>query len=68
MEESHPKDLVWVSSSRRDMKELARNVQRAFGMALFAVQCGLTPPAAKPLKGFGGAGVLELIEDDRDGT
>ena len=26
------------------------------------------PPDAKPLKGFGGAGVLELIEDDRNGT
>jgi phage-related protein len=32
------------------------------------VQCGETPPIAKPLKGFGGAGVLELVEDDRAGT
>jgi phage-related protein len=24
--------------------------------------------SAKVLKGFGGAGVLELVEDDRDGT
>jgi phage-related protein len=30
---------------------------------LFAVQLGETPPEAQPLKGFGGAGVLELIED-----
>jgi len=28
----------------------------------------LTPPIAKVLKGFGGAGVLELIEDDAGGT
>jgi phage-related protein len=28
----------------------------------------LTPPTAKVLKGFGGAGVLELIEDDAGGT
>ena len=28
----------------------------------------MTPPIAKPLKGFGGAGVLELIEDDEGGT
>ncbi len=32
------------------------------------LSAGRTPPIAKPLKGFGGAGVLELIEDDRTGT
>jgi phage-related protein len=35
---------------------------------LYAVQTGETPPSAKALKGFGGAGVLELIEDDEGGT
>ena len=50
------------------MKDMPRTVQRVFGVALFAVQSGVTPPDAKPLKGFGGAGVLELIEDDRAGT
>jgi phage-related protein len=63
-----PKDLVWVASSRRDMKGMPRAVQRAFGVALFVAQCGAMPPVAKPLKGFGGSGVLELIEDDRSGT
>jgi phage-related protein len=43
-------------------------VRRAFGLALFAAQCGETPPIAKPMRGFGGAGVLELLEDDRGGT
>ncbi len=42
-------------------------MKRAFGLALFAVQKGETPPGSKPLKGFGGAGVLELVEDDRSG-
>ena len=32
------------------------------------MQTGETPPIAKPLRGFGGAGVLELIEDDAVGT
>ena len=36
-----------------------------FGVALFAAQLGETPPDAKPLRGFGGASVLELIEDHR---
>lgn len=62
------KELVWIASSRRDMRALPKSVRRGFGVALFAVQTGTTPPTAKPLKGFGGAGVLELIEDDEGGT
>jgi phage-related protein len=62
------KQLVWIASSRDDMKALPRPVQRSFGVALWAVQTGTTPPSAKALKGFGGAGVLELIEDDAGGT
>jgi phage-related protein len=62
------KSLVWVASSRRDIRALPKMVQRTFGIALFAAQKGEMPPIAKPLKGFGSAGVLELIEDDRAGT
>jgi phage-related protein len=43
-------------------------VRRIFGVALFAAQLGETPPDAKPLRGFGGASVLELIEDHRGDT
>jgi phage-related protein len=68
MDELEPKQLVWVGSSRRDLREFPPAVRRAFGVALFAVQLGETPPDAKPLKGFGGAGVLELIEDHRGDT
>ena len=50
------------------MRALPKEVRRAFGTALYAVQIGETPPDAKPLKGFGGAGVLELIENDEGGT
>jgi phage-related protein len=35
------------------------------GHALFAAQEGKTDPAAKPLKGFGGASVLEIVASDR---
>jgi phage-related protein len=62
------KFLVWVASSRRDIRALPKIVQRTFGIALFAAQKGEMPPIGKPLKGFGSAGVLELIEDDRAGT
>jgi len=43
-------------------------LQKAFGTALRSVQLGGTPQMAKPLKGFGGAGVLELVEDYDRGT
>ncbi len=47
---------------------MPKEMRRSFGVALYAAQIGETPPIAKPLRGFGGAGVLELIEDDAGGT
>lgn len=57
------KPLLWVCGSKRDLKQMPTLVMEDFGFALDQVQRGLKPPNAKPLKGFGGAGVLELIED-----
>jgi phage-related protein len=39
-----------------------------FGQALFDAQLGGKHPAARPLKGFGGAGVLEVVEDEAGST
>jgi phage-related protein len=39
------------------------DVQDVFGYALHLAQSGTKHPDAKPLKGFGGAGVLEVVED-----
>ena len=50
------------------MRAMPTGVRRGFGLALWAVQICEMPPNAKPLRGFGGAGVLELIEDDEGGT
>jgi phage-related protein len=38
-------------------------VQDAMGYALYKAQLGAKHDSAKPLKGFGGAGVLELVAD-----
>ncbi len=38
------------------------------GFALYQVQLGLKPLSAKPLAGFGGAGVLEISDDSRTDT
>lgn len=43
-------------------------MRRVFGQALYDAQTGGKHPDAKPLKGFGGAGVLEVIEDDDGNT
>ena len=68
MDEVGPKELEWIGSSRKDMQALPATVRRIFGYALYAAQLGETPPGARPLKGFGGAGVVELIEDYRTDT
>ena len=68
MPDETPKPLHWISSSRKDMRGLPVTVRRGFGLSFFAVQLGETPPASKPLKGFSGAGVLELIEDTKGST
>ena len=38
------------------------------GYALFQAQLGRKAPSAKPLAGFGGAGVLEIIDDFQKNT
>jgi phage-related protein len=52
------KEPVWIGSTCRDMRALPKGVRRNFGVALFAVQTGTTPPSAEVPNGFGGAGVL----------
>uniref|UniRef100_E6PPZ3 Phage-related protein n=1 Tax=mine drainage metagenome TaxID=410659 RepID=E6PPZ3_9ZZZZ len=44
------------------------DVRKFFGHALDFAQRGDQHDAAKPLKGFGGAGVLEIVENDAGGT
>ncbi|MDG0802551.1 type II toxin-antitoxin system RelE/ParE family toxin [Pectobacterium polaris] len=57
------KSLYWVGSSKKDLQSLPADVQDMFGYALHVAQTGGKHTQAKPLKGFGGAGVLEVVED-----
>lgn len=61
--ERSPKALFWIGSSRRDLKEFPREVRKVFGFALWQAQNGGRHTRAKPLKGFGSSGVLEVAED-----
>jgi len=60
--------LVWLGSSRRDLRSFPRQVRREVGAALYAAQQGETDPAAKPLKRFGGASVMEIVSEDGHGA
>ena len=62
-----PKPVRWVGSSKDDLSAFPQEVRRRVGGALWDAQLGLKAPFAKPLRGFGGAGVLEVV-DDYDGN
>jgi phage-related protein len=60
--------VVWVGSSRRDLREFPSAVRRDIGRALYAAQDGETDPAAKPMRGFGGGSIVEIIANHRGDT
>ena len=62
------KPVFWVGSSRRDLRSFPKPVRTTFGQALYDAQTGSRHPDAKPLRGFGGAGVLEIVEDHDGNT
>ena len=64
----HVKSLKWVGSSKKDLLTMPDDVVDVFGFALHLAQLGRKHGQAKPLKGFGGAGVLEVIEDHKGDT
>lgn len=63
-----PKPLGWLGSSYRDLMALPAPVRQHFGYALRCAQEGERHESAKPLKGFGSAGVLEIVKDHAGST
>lgn len=60
--------LYWVGSSKRDLMALPDAVIDVFGYALYLAQIGQKHEQTKPLRGFGSAGVLEVVEDRQGNT
>ena len=57
------KPVSWIGSSYKDFRAFPDGVQDVMGYALYQAQVGSKHGNAKPLKGFGGAGVLEVVTD-----
>lgn len=62
------KPLEWIGSAKKDLIAMPPAIVDVFGYALYLAQIGTKHEQAKPLKGFGSAGVLEVVEDSRGGT
>lgn len=60
------KPIHWIASAYDDLRRCPGEVQDDLGYALYIAQEGGVHRSAKPLKGFGGAGVLEIV-DHHDG-
>ena len=67
-EEPFLKPVVWVGSSRKDLRAFPEPVQDHMGYALYVAQRGGKHRDAKTLSGFGGAGVVEVAKDFRGDT
>ena len=68
MAESILRPVAWIGSSYKDFRAFPDPVQDAMGYALYWAQAGDLHASAKPLKGFGGASVIEIVEDHSTDT
>jgi phage-related protein len=60
---SAKKPCEFIGSAKEDLSAMPDEAKEMIGFALFVAQSGEKHQSAKPLKGFGGAGVLEVVED-----
>ena len=61
------KPAYWIGSSKKDLLALPADVIDEFGYGLHLAQTGRRHSSAKTLRGFGSAGVVELVES-REGN
>jgi phage-related protein len=63
LQSPHLKPVIWIGSSRKDLQGFPDPVQDHIGYALYVAQNGGKHHDSKVLKGFGGAGVVEVVSD-----
>ena len=57
------KPIRWLGSTQEDLRDFPSKVKSVMGFALRRAQQGRKHIDAKPLKGFGGASVLEICRN-----
>ena len=55
------KPVRWIGSCLEDLRLFPAEVRKDVGYAIYAAQKGDTDPSAKPMKGFSGASVMEIV-------
>jgi phage-related protein len=63
MSDAPPRPVNWIGSSYKDFRAFPGDVQGEMGYSLHLAQTGRKHDDAKPPKGFGRAGVLEIVSD-----
>ncbi|MBS0621086.1 MAG: type II toxin-antitoxin system RelE/ParE family toxin [Verrucomicrobia bacterium] len=62
------KPILWIGSSKKDLKAMPEAVIKEFGHALREIQKGRDPGNTKPLKHLPESGVSEILVNEREGT
>lgn len=57
------KSVVWMGNSLDSLQQFPDSVRNKMGYALYLAQIGQKHPSAKPLKGFSGTSVLEIVDN-----
>lgn len=63
-----PKPIVWLGDSLNRLRSFPEDVKDDVGAALMWAQMGDKHADAKPMRGFGGASVLEIVENHDSDT
>lgn len=61
--EKSRKPIEWIGSSLENLSQFPVEVKNEIGFALHEAQRGSKHPSVKPLKGFHGASILEVVSD-----
>lgn len=62
------KPIKGMGSAKKDLDSMPEDVKDVFGFPIDLAQAGQKHADAKPLKGFGSAGVLEVVGSDEGGN
>lgn len=60
--------LTWMGSTKKDLLDLPRGVQKMIGHSLNLAQQEKKDEDCKIFKGYGGGSVREIVKDDSSGT